>query len=117
MLIKTGGMVYISRTVYLLCVQNDRKLILETLGKKLHFADDVNLAHIAEKTEGFTGADLQAVLYAAQMLAYDTANEGKADCIIFINNTVCEYILIYCRQLTVRHLSISFVSGIQQMNY
>lgn len=53
--------------------KNDRKLILETLGKKLQFADDVNLAEIAEKTEGFTGADLQAVLYAAQMLAYDVA--------------------------------------------
>lgn len=57
--------------------KNDRKLILETLGEKLHFAGDVNLADVADRTEGFTGADLQAVLYAAQMLAYDDVHEEE----------------------------------------
>lgn len=57
--------------------KNDRKLILETLGEKLHFADDVNLAGVADITEGCTGADLQAVLYAAQMMAYDAVHEEE----------------------------------------
>lgn len=60
-------------------LQNDRNLILETLGRKLQFADHVNLTEIAEKTDGFTGADLQAVLYSAQMLSYDAIHEGKSD--------------------------------------
>lgn len=79
-------------------LQNDRKLILETLGKKLQFADGVNLTKIADSTEGFTGADLQAVLYTAQMLAYDAVHEGISDCICAISLCIDIYVLLlFCK--------------------
>lgn len=44
-----------------------RLLILQCLSRTLQFAKDVNLSKVAKETVGFTGADLQAVLYTAQM--------------------------------------------------
>ncbi|KAK9872227.1 hypothetical protein WA026_017030 [Henosepilachna vigintioctopunctata] len=41
--------------------------ILRVLSKPLNLADDVMLQEIAKKTEGFSGADLQSLLYTAQL--------------------------------------------------
>lgn len=46
-------------------LQDDRFSILQALSRKLVLSDNVDLGEIANETEGFTGADLQAVLYTA----------------------------------------------------
>ncbi|KAG8293657.1 Peroxisome biosynthesis protein pex1, variant 2 [Homalodisca vitripennis] len=51
--------------------QEDRLAILTSLSGKLRMSEDVDLAKVAGLTEGFTGADLQALLFTAQMSAYD----------------------------------------------
>lgn len=45
----------------------DRFKILKSLSKKIKFDKDVNLEGIAERSIGYSGADLQAVLYTAQL--------------------------------------------------
>lgn len=45
--------------------------ILRALGRKIVLSDDINFGEIADETEGFTGADLQAVLYTALLLAVE----------------------------------------------
>ncbi|ESP04898.1 hypothetical protein LOTGIDRAFT_62194, partial [Lottia gigantea] len=47
----------------------ERKEILEALTYKMHFNRDVDLGEIADKSEHFSGADLKAVLYNAQLEA------------------------------------------------
>ncbi|XP_066992561.2 peroxisomal ATPase PEX1 [Anabrus simplex] len=51
--------------------REDRLAILNALSRKLHLCNDVDLAEIARLSEGFTGADLQAVLYTAQLMAME----------------------------------------------
>ncbi|KAI9796312.1 MAG: Peroxisome biosynthesis protein pex1 [Piccolia ochrophora] len=59
----------------LLCdlpTQNDRIDILRTLSKKLKMSKEVidqGLSFVAERTEGYSGADLQALVYNAQLEA------------------------------------------------
>lgn len=43
--------------------------ILTVLSKSLALADDVDLQHVASVTDSFTGADLKALLYNAQLEA------------------------------------------------
>jgi len=47
----------------------DRLAILQAVARKLALAEDVSLADIACSTQGFTGADLAAILSEAQLLA------------------------------------------------
>lgn len=47
-----------------------------TLSQKLILASDADLQYVAGQTEGFTGADLQALLVSAQMAAYDLELSG-----------------------------------------
>ncbi|CAN0878326.1 Peroxisome biogenesis protein 1 [Linum grandiflorum] len=49
--------------------QQERLDILQVLCRKLPLAEDVNLHNVARKTEGFSGADLQALLSDAQLAA------------------------------------------------
>ncbi|XP_034375477.1 peroxisomal ATPase PEX1 isoform X2 [Arvicanthis niloticus] len=49
--------------------QVSRLEILTVLSKSLALADDVDLQHVASVTESFTGADLKALLYNAQLEA------------------------------------------------
>ncbi|XP_052029142.1 peroxisomal ATPase PEX1 isoform X2 [Apodemus sylvaticus] len=49
--------------------QASRLEILTVLSKPLALAEDVDLKHVASVTESFTGADLKALLYNAQMEA------------------------------------------------
>ncbi|CAH0557658.1 unnamed protein product [Brassicogethes aeneus] len=54
----------------LLCPLPDagsRFQILKCLSKTMDFVGDINLTLIATQTEGFSGADLQSVLYTAQL--------------------------------------------------
>ncbi|KAF2857206.1 AAA-domain-containing protein [Piedraia hortae CBS 480.64] len=46
--------------------RQDRESILSTVAKKLTL-EDVSLRDLAERTQGFTGADLQALLYNAHL--------------------------------------------------
>ncbi|KAK7317922.1 hypothetical protein RJT34_02550 [Clitoria ternatea] len=48
---------------------HERLEILTVLSRKLPMADDVDLATVANLTEGFSGADLQALLSDAQLAA------------------------------------------------
>ena len=50
-------------------IQDERLEILKALSSRLHLADDVRLDEIAFETEYYSGADLQAVLYTAQLKA------------------------------------------------
>ena len=60
-------------------MQEEREDILEALSKDLPLASDVDFAALADITEGFTGADLKAVLYNAQLEAvHRTLNDARA---------------------------------------
>ncbi|KAL7616859.1 hypothetical protein Lser_V15G00299 [Lactuca serriola] len=57
----------------------ERLDILKVLSKKLPMANDVKLEGIARKTQGFSGADLQALLSDAQLAAvHDLLNSEDA---------------------------------------
>lgn len=49
--------------------QEDRLDIIRAVGSKVHFSQDVDLEEIARRTEGYSGADLQAVVYNAHLEA------------------------------------------------
>lgn len=53
----------------------ERHEILACLARKMEVADDVDLMECARRTEGLTGADLQAVLYNAHLEAIRVAIE------------------------------------------
>jgi len=48
---------------------NDRKEILESVSHKVFLSPEIDLSAIAEATEGYTGADLQALVYNANLEA------------------------------------------------
>ncbi|RZC38937.1 peroxisome biogenesis protein 1, partial [Asbolus verrucosus] len=54
-------------TAILSVSQPSRLDILKALSKSLKFSPDVNLSELARASYGFSGADLQAVLYSAQL--------------------------------------------------
>ncbi|KAI8598019.1 P-loop containing nucleoside triphosphate hydrolase protein [Dissophora ornata] len=54
---------------------NERFEILTCLARKMEVAEDVDLMNCARRTEGLTGADLQAVLYNAHLEAIRVAIE------------------------------------------
>ncbi|XP_066147030.1 peroxisomal ATPase PEX1 isoform X2 [Euwallacea fornicatus] len=67
----------------LLCpmpTQDDRLEILKILSAKLTFDEDVNLEVVAGQTDGYSGADLQSLLYTAQIAAMkDIFDEESTD--------------------------------------
>ncbi|KAI0363690.1 AAA-domain-containing protein [Pilatotrama ljubarskyi] len=57
---------------------SDRKEILEALSRKVAIAPSVDLSALAEETEGFSGADLQALVYNAHLeVIHDTISSGS----------------------------------------
>lgn len=56
--------------------QAERLSILQSLSSKLKLSAEVDLNVVADRTNGFTGADLQAVLFTAQMTAYEALHQG-----------------------------------------
>lgn len=65
----TGCFTVISLSLFL---QNSRYEILKALSHSLSLANDVDFQDLAAKTERFTGADLKALLYNAQLEAIHT---------------------------------------------
>lgn len=57
--------------------EKSRLKILEAHTRKVPLAKDVNLKHYAEKTEGFSGADLQGLVRDAAMTAIRRSKESK----------------------------------------
>ncbi len=57
--------------------QEERLSILKALSSRLHLVDSIRLESIAEETANFSGADLQAVLYTAQLKALNEQKQGK----------------------------------------
>lgn len=56
--------------------QSSRLLILKALSKNMTLGKDVNLEKLASETESFSGADLQAVLYTAQLGSVSNILDG-----------------------------------------
>lgn len=61
--------------------QKGRMVILTVLAKNLDSSDDIDLEKIAEATESFSGADLQSLLYTAQMSTIEASWENDKVCI------------------------------------
>ncbi|RDY08920.1 Peroxisome biogenesis protein 1, partial [Mucuna pruriens] len=59
--------------------RHERLEILAVLSRKLQMANDIDLATIANITEGFSGADLQALLSDAQLAAVHDVLENVDD--------------------------------------
>jgi transitional endoplasmic reticulum ATPase len=57
--------------------ENGRLAILKIHTKKMPLAKDVNLEEIAKKTEGYTGADLEALTREAAMIALRENKDAK----------------------------------------
>ncbi|KAK4722037.1 hypothetical protein R3W88_012270 [Solanum pinnatisectum] len=76
--------------------QRERSEILSVLSRKLPLASDVDLDVVARLTEGFSGADLQALLSDAQLEAVhdllDSENAGKPDKKPVISDTLLKSI-------------------------
>ena len=51
------------------CCQDQRHSILRCLSKTARLADDVDLSELAKRSVNFTGADLRALLFNAQLAA------------------------------------------------
>ncbi|KZT58647.1 AAA-domain-containing protein [Calocera cornea HHB12733] len=47
----------------------EREDILRALGRKVHYSADMDLSMLSRRTEGYTGADLQALVYNAHLEA------------------------------------------------
>jgi len=73
--------------------QEARLKILQSLSKKMVLTSDVDLLKIAERTNGYSGADLQAILYTAQLSAVEHLMEDtkeKTDDVMEINQNHLE---------------------------
>ena len=57
----------------------DRGEILRAVSRKLDLAPDVHLPSVAEQTEGFSGADLQAIMYNAHLEAVHESIDRTSD--------------------------------------
>ncbi|XP_044752140.1 LOW QUALITY PROTEIN: peroxisome biogenesis factor 1 [Coccinella septempunctata] len=58
----------LDKQIYCQLPDKDSRLdILKVLSKSLKLCEDVNLEEVAENTDGYSGADLQSVLYNAQL--------------------------------------------------
>ena len=58
-------------------LQDERLEILRALSSQLDLQEDVRLEEIASETQHFSGADLQALLYTAQLKAIHEQNYGN----------------------------------------
>ncbi|TFY54857.1 hypothetical protein EVJ58_g8610 [Rhodofomes roseus] len=57
---------------------NERREILEALGRKINIAPSVDLQAVARETDGFSGADLQALVYNAHLEVIHEAIPGPS---------------------------------------
>ncbi|XP_061520903.1 peroxisome biogenesis factor 1 isoform X2 [Phycodurus eques] len=68
--------------------KEDRAAILKVLSAGVTLAADVDLDELAARTEGFTGADLKAVLYNAQLEALDGNVPRETTCDMSLSSMV-----------------------------
>lgn len=61
-----------------------RLAIFETLSKSLNFEKDVNLAYLADKTDYYTGADIQSILTSANMTAVKECLDQDSEVSLFL---------------------------------
>ena len=67
---------------------------MKASARKIHLAADVDLMYIAERTEGFSGADLQALVYNAHLSAVhevmeiDKSTEMSVDPSLSLSNSI-----------------------------
>lgn len=61
---------------------DEREDILNCLSKRLFLADDIDLHDIAERTEFFSGADLQALFYSAQLEAFHETKTNVSETVL-----------------------------------
>ncbi|XP_022242825.1 peroxisome biogenesis factor 1-like isoform X2 [Limulus polyphemus] len=61
---------------------DEREDILKCLSQRLVLADDVDLHDIAERTEFFSGADLQALFYSAQLEAFHETKTNVSETVL-----------------------------------
>lgn len=57
--------------------EKERLEILHALSQKLHLSSDVNLEYLAASTSYFSGADLQSLLYSAQIESLHHLNDQR----------------------------------------
>lgn len=65
---------------------------MNALSAKMNLDSSVEFAQIADETEGFTGADLQSILYTAQLKAVEDQqlkNTGEELCFFILEPTFC----------------------------
>lgn len=75
-----------------LFLQSSRYEILKALSHSLSLASDVDFEYLAAKTDQFTGADLKALLYNAQLEAiHNSLGSGLTQ----VNNTDIEDVSFY----------------------
>ncbi|XP_057683689.1 peroxisome biogenesis factor 1 isoform X1 [Corythoichthys intestinalis] len=65
--------------------KEDRLAILKILSTGISLAPDVDLENLAEATHGFTGADLKALLYNAQLETLNSSLDGS-----MLQETTCD---------------------------
>lgn len=59
--------------------KNARFEIFKYLSNSLNLDEDVNLQFFAEKTQNFTGADIQSILTTANMMAVEECLEADSE--------------------------------------
>ncbi|XP_049774237.1 peroxisome biogenesis factor 1 isoform X1 [Schistocerca cancellata] len=67
--------------------EEDRLSILKVLSRKVELSDDVDLSKIAQKSPGFTGADLQSLLYTAQIMALEE-QQGLTETVVDLRESL-----------------------------
>ena len=68
------------KCIYTFSPQEERLDILKALSKDMSLESTADLRRVARSTENYTGADLKAVLYSAQLrAAHRVLREEKAD--------------------------------------
>lgn len=75
---------------------DERCRILQCLVKKISLADEINIRVIAAKCENFTGADLRALVYDAQL----SALHGEADAKLSLNSSGSSTVPVSSRSIS-----------------
>ena len=82
-------------------LQDERLQILQSLTQKMNLDPSVDLAYFAEASEGYTGADLKALLYNAQL---EAIHELTGYCCV----SECSAVTLLSRVVWCRHVNDLF---------
>ncbi|XP_018567374.1 peroxisome biogenesis factor 1 [Anoplophora glabripennis] len=70
--------------------KDDRLEILTILSKNLDLSEDVNLEAVASATKGYSGADLQSILYTAQLSTIDHLLDSSKESLAITKSQVTQ---------------------------